>query len=432
MPPVSVTFVGNCQSEALATFYREFCVTDAEAEVAYIDILLLAEDSAERARSLRRLSHTQVLVQQVFDWPRPLNDYLSPGCERFSFPNATFWSLWPHTGVPHARNHEAPTLAGVDVPYQAEYGNAFLNRFIKAGMPAAEGVRRYLELDIVQRANVPSRFEKEMDLLDQRDRLSRIGLRGAIESHFRHEPLFRTRGHPNLRIFSLVAGSLFRGMGVDPSRIDIGLRSLHQTPFTVTELPIHPKIAEYFGLSYAGPEATYQYSFEGRFSFAEYAERYMSFTYNGALRRLRASRDLPPEQRLAIADEALALSPRSAFVLRHRTKLLARLGQHEAALAAAREACAAEPNDPEPWFELAAMLRQRCDLAAADQAAQSALARHPHHAGALKLLGRLALDSNRAEQAVPYLRDATVYAPRDVEARGLYAEALKRLGVAAQ
>jgi hypothetical protein len=71
MPPVSVTFVGNCQSEALATFYREFCVTDAEAEVAYIDILLLAEDSAERARSLRRLSHTQVLVQQVFDWPRP-------------------------------------------------------------------------------------------------------------------------------------------------------------------------------------------------------------------------------------------------------------------------------------------------------------------------------------------------------------------------
>jgi hypothetical protein len=33
----------------------------------------------------------------------------------------------------------------------------------------------------------------------------------------------------------------------------------------------------------------------------------MSFTYNGALRRLRASRDLPPEQRLAIADEALAL-----------------------------------------------------------------------------------------------------------------------------
>ncbi|MEJ0047021.1 MAG: hypothetical protein WDN04_13595 [Rhodospirillales bacterium] len=71
--------------------------------------------------------------------------------------------------------------------------------------------------------------------------------------------MFRTRGHPNLRIFSLIATSLFRRMGVDGARIEIGLRSLHEAPFPPTELPVHPKIAEHFGLSYGGPATRYRY-----------------------------------------------------------------------------------------------------------------------------------------------------------------------------
>ncbi|MEJ0047019.1 MAG: hypothetical protein WDN04_13585 [Rhodospirillales bacterium] len=42
------------------------------------------------------------------------------------------------------------------------------------------------------------------------------------------------------------------------------------------------------------------------------------------------------------------------------------------------------------------------------------------------MLGRLALQTNLTERAVTDLRAATLYAPRDTEARSLYAEALAR------
>ena len=217
-------------------------------------------------------------------------------------------------------------------------------------------------------------------------------------------------------------------MGVDPLRIASGLRSLRDSPLPPTELPIHPKIAEYFGLWSTGPDTLYRFAQEGRFTFAEYADRYMRFTYNAPLRKLRASRDRPPEQRLAIADQALAISPGSAFILRQRAKLLARLGQPNAALDAAREACAAEPADPEPFFELAVLLHQQHDPGASRQAALTALARHPYHAGALKMLGRLALDANQFTQAADHLRAATIYGPRDNESWALYAAVLDRVG----
>jgi len=428
MSPVPVSFVGNCQAEALANFYREFCASDDETDVAYVDTAQLGDDDPARLRHIERLRRTRVLVQQVFDWSRKLDEHVPAGCARFGFPNATLWCLWPHTGVAHPRNREAPDFAGVEPPYPAEYGNAFLNRCIDAGMKPADAVKRYLELDIVRRTSLDSRFEKEMDLLDRRDGKTRIGLRDAIETGFRREPLFRTRGHPNKRIFSLVARALFGGMGIDPSRIENGLRSLREAPFPPGELPIHPKIAAHLGLEYAGPDTLYQYSLEGRFTFAEYAERYMNFTYNGALRRLRASRGLPPEQRLAITDAALAVSPGSVFVHRHRSKLLALLGRREAALEAAREACTVAPCDPETWFELGAMLRQFGDAARAALAARDALALYPYHAAALTLLGRLELESGRPDQAAAHLRAAKLYAPRDEAARRLYAVALQPLG----
>ena len=432
MAPVAVTFVGNCQAEALANFYREFCVSDEEADVAYVDTAQLAEDSPGRGRHLQRLGRTRVLVQQVFDWPRLLEEHVAAGCERFRFPTATLWFLWPHTGVAHPRNQEAPELTGVEPPYPAEYGNAFLNRCIEAGMTAGDAVRRYLEIDIVRRTSLQSRFEKEMELLERRDGATRIGLRDVIETEFRREKLFRTRGHPNARIFSLVARALFASLGVDASRVEDGLRSLREAPFPPGELPIHPKIAEYFGLEYAGPETLYQYSVEGRFTFAEYAERYMKFSYDGALRRMRASRGLKPEERLALADAALAASPGSAFLLRQRAKMLARLERGAAALEAARAACAAAPGDPENWFELGKIERQFGDAAAAGEAARDALAVHAYHAGALTLLGRLALERGRADQAEAHLRAAIRYAPRDDEARRLYAFALHGSDAAAR
>ncbi|MEJ0047022.1 MAG: WcbI family polysaccharide biosynthesis putative acetyltransferase [Rhodospirillales bacterium] len=185
MIPRVVTFVGNCQAEAFARFYREFCIDDDEADVEFIDIAALNENNFARPGSLRRLRATRILVEQVFDWPRPLDDHIGPACERFTFPTATLWFLWPHTGVPHPRNEDASVPgAPVSPPYPAEYGDGFLNRLIKAEMPPAVAVHRYLELDIVKRTNLPSRFEKEMDLIGRRDSQPRIGLRDEISAPF--------------------------------------------------------------------------------------------------------------------------------------------------------------------------------------------------------------------------------------------------------
>jgi hypothetical protein len=52
--------------------------------------------------------------------------------------------------VAHPRNDKP----GLYRPYPAEFGDSFLNRQIGAGVPAAQAVRDYLELDIVQRAQV--------------------------------------------------------------------------------------------------------------------------------------------------------------------------------------------------------------------------------------------------------------------------------------
>jgi tetratricopeptide (TPR) repeat protein len=368
---------------------------------------------------------TDVLVEQVFDWRRPVEEFLPAGCARFLFPTASQWFLWPYAGAEHPRNE---ALGGREGPYPAEFGDNYLNRMIKGGVAPAAAVRRYLELDIVARAGIASRYEKEMELLDRRDEVARFGLREAIETRFRTEKLFRTRGHPNMAIFALQAAVLFARMGVDAEPVRIGLASYYHPPFPYTEMPIHPRLGEHFGLGYAGADTLYRFFPDGRYTFEEFAHRYMRYAHNLAAAKLLSNPGWPAERRLAVVSRAVAFSPGSSCLLGLRARVLLELGQKEAALEDALAACGEDDGDPDPWYALAVVRQQAGRLDEAVAAARAALARHANHPAAHRLLGRLALDAGDVTGAVGHLRAATLYAPRNAEAWTLYAEALRRQG----
>lgn len=424
MKPPVITFFGNCQAEALARRYREFCVTDAEADVSYVGNITLLDHDPRRAEGLRRIAASDILVEQIFDLVRAPEEHIPERCKRIPFPTATSWFLWPYSGSPHPLNSAEPG----DGPYPAELGDAFLNRMLKAEISPRAAAQRYVALDIVAKASIASRYEKELELLQRRDESARTGICEFMVAQFRTKRLLLSRGHPKLDLFALQLRHVFRQLGAAAEQAEAALRSLSRAPFPPQELPIHPRIGDYFGLPYAASETRHVYYPEGDFTFEEFAVRYMKFQFNHSARRLLSESDLPAARRLKIAEQALRLSPDSAALKLQYAQLLFPTGNTEAALQAARSSCDMEPADAEAWTALATMQAMANMRRDAETSARKALTLHAEQPAANKLVGHIALLEGRPAVALPYLRAATLYSPRDTEAWSLYADALRCVG----
>lgn len=129
------------------------------------------------------------------------------------------------------------------------------------------------------------------------------------------------------------------------------------------------------------------------------------------------------EEAESLARRAVGLSPRHFEAWMLLAKLLQELPEHaDQAIEALHQAAELRPEDPEPRMMLAELLLDQEDLQGALEAAQEAVGRR-RDGETLLLLGQVHLSRGDGAQAVPILKEASVYMPGDLPVREALAEA---------
>jgi len=383
-----MVFIGNCQVQSLSQLYQRFSEGKGEEEVAYLPSYEDLTDDRTAA-----IAAADIIIEQRMDVaPRAEIDGIATRAERQFVPLLAGGFLWPFAGQEHPRNESLWFMPSG--PYGGEMADSYLNRLIDKGMPPAEAVDQYLALDVARVRHLDRLFELIIDRQRSRDAACGYQLADLIEERFREEPMFRTPHHPNLRLALSFTAQFFQRMGMGATAIKNLYERVRVTPFPKVQLPIHPAVARHFNLKYADAQTRYRINEEGRFTFAEFALRYMTYDWN---------RDLAEGIALAGRDLAQALPMMQAGLER-------------------------SPNSADGWFCCAEALRRSGRPAEAETAVRRAIAIDPTEARHYNLLGHTLLDLGRLDEAAEAAERAVALDRFDPHFHALSANIASRLG----
>jgi Flp pilus assembly protein TadD len=406
----TVVFYGNCQALGLSLVYQRVIAPVLGQRVVLVDVTPgMARDPSAEALAVKSAAF---VVYQIFDWPKRLKqDDFNQGARFVRFPQISAGFLWPYGNQKHIQNEKLSYIS--HGPWPANIGDSYLNRLISKNVPFDEAVAQYLNLDIAKSANIDRLYELSMDRQRERDALSDFGVADEIVRRFRQEQLFLTPDHLALPMFKLLARHVFARLGVDEALIEESLRAVRLTPFPWTEAPLHPGIIKHFGLEWASEDKTYPFWYEGSYSFRESVLRYLDYRWNRELQIALASQDLDHQQRVAVFDRALAVSPWSLHGWLSLSDNLVALGRLEEAEGAARRGVAVDPEAPEGHATLARVLAAKNDLPGAEKAARRAIELFPREAQFHVGLAAVLNKAGRSIEAAAAVREAARLAPGD-------------------
>ena len=146
---------------------------------------------------------------------------------------------------------------------------------------------RFMQVDPREHTNLDRLFDATRRQFKLNEAQSDIELWDGIESRFRSERLFWDAGHPAWACWWPVAEAMLQfldqylHLGVD-AQVMKALRSrLDQiSPLRYYDAPVHPRIAEHFGLSWHRPDMRYRLDHDGWFTYEEWVRRFIGFRFD--------------------------------------------------------------------------------------------------------------------------------------------------------
>jgi len=400
-----IVFIGNCQMEVIRNLYDKFVGGITVDETYFLPAWTELDDQGKKI-----LAAADLLVDQVQSFTRGID--LPPSIaaiRRVSVPLVSASFLWPFAGSAHPLNADSPWLKGG--PYPGELGDGFLNRLIKEGVPPDRALEQYRWHDLGGPAALDRRYELIIDQQRLRDQACEFLIAPEIEKHVRTEHLFLSPHHPGLRITRALAAQCLYRIGAPNSCIERLSRDLTRAPFPQDELPVHPRVAQHFGLSYIRPETTYDWRGEGRFTWDEWVVRYMNYTWSPTLFQGWTIASSEPEAARALLAPIIDQMPRSALAHAALAKALHALHQPAEALPHITEAVRLAPTEPEftrTAAFIASALGRRAEAAGF---AQQAATHDAGSIGNLQLLAKLQEDAGEFAAAEATRRITVVLRP---------------------
>ena len=424
-----IVFIGNCQTRAISQLYETFVASSRGETVRYVESYQDLTDAARAA-----LRDASILVEQVVDVePKALAEGVSPAARRLPCPLVACGFLWPFAGEPRQGNAPLPYLIGG--PFPGELSDRFLNRLIHEERSPEYGLEAYLEADVTR--NIDRMYELYMDRQQRRDELCGFSIAPLVAANFRTEPLFFTPHHPGLRITLALAEQLFEKL--DAAEAVGAMRDrVWSSPFPWNRLPIHPKVAAHFGLTFADESTRYRYGPEALVTFRQWVVMYMRGEWSPDLREGISRVADDPAQALDQINKGLQLFPDSPDGNDAKGEALRRLGRPAEALPffrravtllpdeslfhyglsvclfaleqfreaqdEARVAVFQDPGNPHYYATLAHAARGTKDLATAEHAAREALKISPRNPHLHNLLGHVLSDAGRLAEAEESVR----------------------------
>lgn len=315
-----------------------------------------------------------LFLQQVGSWDEVDSrmSLLPKSCDIVKFPAMSLDSIWP-LGFKDPRNAKCPIRGFEPYPHGAADRLAF--SLMKEGIDEDTIVHRYHSTNVREFSNMDRGAEilHEKALLVDEQASKGMAMQPFIDQNFREKRLFLTRNHPTGTLMAellrrVIANSVL-GEWIKNGEflIDVTERSRGIGEY---EDPIHPQVADAFGLVWVEPNLAYAYHHEGSFNFDDRLRRYIGFQYNEDLMKLRLEMGAGRigQETLLLALKSVTYDPFNWYAHLNLGELYRKLGDHKSAISAIRTATQLEPSSWAPLHTLAGLLLADKKL---DQAAEA-------------------------------------------------------------
>jgi tetratricopeptide (TPR) repeat protein len=262
-----IAFVGNFQASAVKDAFDYFVQPHLGWETVYVR----TNDTGAPVSDASTFRDVTTCVRVVMD-PAELSPPpgLDPSVRIIDIPLVMAGWLWPYHGTRHP--HAGRLKYNLDA--MADCADAFINRYIESGLDEEQTVTNYMQIDAKSIVGLDRRYELLMAKQRERDRVTGFATADFIESHIRTERLFSTSYHPTLSLERYLALECFSRLDVPNEILGTVEEYFTDTFYPRLQAPIHPVVAQHFGLAYGGPDDTYQWLNAGRVTFADYIRRY--------------------------------------------------------------------------------------------------------------------------------------------------------------
>ena len=199
---------------------------------------------------------------------------IPPNVVKISFPHPHLHVFWPFHMNEERNNdpHRAYNRFGIQPSYA--YGDSYVLRQIRDGVPPAEILDRYLALDVGEIVDLDAKLASTLSLMERNDRTTDIKITDFVADDFCKNLLFYSIGHPNNRLHWYMANRALEILGCRQVPEDILARTqeLQEEP-----CPVHPSIPRHFGITYIDENTRYEIDRIRYLNFAEYMRDYIYF-----------------------------------------------------------------------------------------------------------------------------------------------------------
>src|ERR1700736_5519515 len=262
-----VLIIGNCQAQTVHEALARSGEFDDRLDVKYHFVAL--QQNLHEAGKAEVESSDVLLVQDIRDWENyPLRPYIRDGVRIIKFPLLHFASLWPFDhyngpGDKEAYEREWPNLTFL-------YHDGLLARLRKEIPEREERLLAYRTLSVDGIINFARLHDFEKRRLTAMDKQFGCEIGQLILDNFRRRRLFYTTNHPNGQIIGMLMQHLLRQLGMDQGyRPNSTLDHLRRL-----QVPVHPKVAETLGVTWAKENPKYLYGGE-QITWETYIRRYI-------------------------------------------------------------------------------------------------------------------------------------------------------------
>jgi hypothetical protein len=261
----NIVFVGNCQAAILREVFQvmEPLKDKYHSKYFFVDYRLHDVDK-------RDLASCDILVlQDTHNWSNsPVREYVPTGIPVVRFPALLLASPWPFDSGNGIPDRDAVAQTAPDSFFT--FHDGLLARLRKRIPDREARFARYCLLDFDGVPNYVRLAELEQWRLMEMDRRFDSDIGAFILEQFKEQQLFYAPGHPCSTLFLKLLDFVLKHLRIKASRSQITAFAR----FATHEVPVHPKVAETLGISWAHRDRLYRHGHE-RLTWEGYTRRYI-------------------------------------------------------------------------------------------------------------------------------------------------------------
>jgi hypothetical protein len=278
MTQPSILLYGNCQSEHLAYLGRFLPSLRDVVNFKVIPLHIVTADDWLGRFGDSFMSDVAVLWDQVEtgepnEHRRAMYERIRPNWQVVKYPPYSMLALWPFAG-------NEPRLAEIH-PYRYPWTDSVAASVAREN-PSDDSTAfdRYMQITTERMPDLQRRLRMDVGRWRAADEISDIQSTDWVVENFRTRQVFYTAGHltalPLVRIMKLLLErtGILTAAQIRQANLEIDLLSRYHRGQDLEVVPVHPVVAERFGLSYYDPEARHRWHGH-EWTFREYILKYI-------------------------------------------------------------------------------------------------------------------------------------------------------------